>query len=119
MERDSDSVKSKGGDDEKNVGDTGKHENTTVNNIPDPDAGLSEEERKKIVGRHPGTFQPHSTDVCAGQKARPQIGFHAYPLAVIPLSDQLPWYAKIHIAGLLATNTIKIVPTSVTPKSTA
>jgi hypothetical protein len=49
MERDSDSVKSKGGDDEKNLGDTGKHENTTVNDIPDPDAGLSDEERKKIV----------------------------------------------------------------------
>jgi hypothetical protein len=119
MERDSDSVKSKGGDDEKNVGDTGKHENTAVNDIPDPDAGLSDEERKKIVGKEAVSFQPHSTDTCAGQETCPQIGLHAYPMALLPLLDQLPWYANILVAGLLSTNTSQTVPTSAMPKSTA
>jgi hypothetical protein len=46
----SDSVKSKGVEDEKNVGDVGgRHETAPGGSLPDPDAGLSEEERARIV----------------------------------------------------------------------
>ena len=47
---DSDSAKSKVGEEERHVGDLGnKHETDAFNALPDPDAGLSDDERAKIV----------------------------------------------------------------------
>lgn len=50
MDKDSDSVKSKIEEDEKNIGDVGDHANANGSAIPyDPDQGLSEEEKAQIV----------------------------------------------------------------------
>lgn len=50
MEKDSDSVKSKIGEDEKTIGNIGGHENDKNIGLPsDPDEGLSDEEKAQIV----------------------------------------------------------------------
>ncbi len=47
---DSDSAKSHAGEEERTIGNVGnKHETDTYNALPDPDAGLSDEERAAIV----------------------------------------------------------------------
>lgn len=61
----------------------------TIENLPDPDAGLSEEERAAHV-HCPSNTSGNSTDTCIGsqtpQKTRPQ----AHPLAVLPIPHLLP-----------------------------
>ena len=52
---DSDSIKSRIGDEETRIGDTGKKPKANEAALSDPDAGLSDEERAQIV-RHGQCF---------------------------------------------------------------
>ena len=79
---------------EKTIGDkhfeTAKHVHT-IENLPDPDAGLSEEERLDHVRSTP-LLPPHISFLTKipGQKAPPQARLQAHPLALLPVPNLLP-----------------------------
>jgi hypothetical protein len=65
-------------------------ERHTIDNLPDPDAGLSDEERAAHVTF---SFQRHSipfTNKSPGPRTPPEIGLQAYPMALVPLSYFVP-----------------------------
>ena len=90
--RDSDS----GNSEERRVGDT-KRENAhdALASLPDPDAGLSDEERAKLVSvclatlGWLGEILMLTVRAILGPQAREETGFDAYPLVVFSVSGVL------------------------------
>ena len=74
-------------DDEKYI--SNKHEVDMVGMPPDPDDGLSAEEREKIVRSHSTPVEP-GTHRSIGSQALVEARPHSHPLAMSPVSHQFP-----------------------------